>query len=251
MWASTKPGIRMLSRCSISRTSFGSPASSSRAGPTEPIWPCAVTSSPSSRNSKLPGSSCEPGSERKWSIAPRCAHTPFAESVRCATIDPGEHFGPLLFADAGNVAYRHGTGRDLLTDLCGAREDALGCIEQYAVRGRSQAGEARVRGMTARAAQRDNRLDANEAAGASPPCTGAGCAARCGHERDRDTGQREYAQGCGERRGVAVTFMGLVPRDEIDAQQHPCRANDDEHQPVFAGTISHRIVMADHHEQHR
>src|SRR6516164_2792822 len=188
MWASTKPGIRMLSPCSMSRASFGSPASSSRAGPIELISPCAVTSSPSSRNSKLPGSSCEPGSERKWSIAPRCAHTPSAESVRCATIDPGEHFGPLLFADAGNVAYGHGTGRDLLTELCSAREDALGCIEQYAVRGRSQAREARVRGMTARAAQRDDRLDANEAPAAVPPGHREGCAPGCGHERERDSG---------------------------------------------------------------
>src|SRR5689334_21151722 len=197
MWASTKPGIRMLSACSTSRASFGSPASSSRAGPIEAIWPCAVTSSPSSRNSKLPGSSCEPGSDRKCRIAPRCAHRPSAESVRCATIDPSENFGPLLFADAGNVAYGHGTGRELLADLLGAREDALGCIEQYAVRGRGEARQGRVRGMTARAAQGDDRFDANEAPGGGPPCIRAGCAARRGHERERDSGECEYAQGCG------------------------------------------------------
>jgi len=40
------------------------------------------------------------GSERKWRIAPRCAHGFTAMSVRSATFDPGEHFGSLLLGDA-------------------------------------------------------------------------------------------------------------------------------------------------------
>src|SRR5947207_2179523 len=124
----------MLSRCSTRSASLGKAGSSSRAGPIEATRPSAVTRSPSSKNSKLSGSSPDPGSERKWRIAPRCARTPPALSMWGATLDPGEHFGSLLLGDAGHVAYGHGTHGELLTYLVGACQDALGCIEQYARR---------------------------------------------------------------------------------------------------------------------
>src|SRR5690349_7146957 len=128
----------MLSRCSTSSASLGKAGSSSRAGPIEATRPSAVTRSPSSRNSKLSGSSPGPGSERKWRIAPRCARTPALSSVWGAMLDPGEHFGSLLHGDAGHVAYGHGTRGELLTHLVGACQDALGCIEQHAVRRRAE-----------------------------------------------------------------------------------------------------------------
>src|SRR5215467_12705473 len=123
MCASTKPGISKLSPCSMSCAPEGRRGSSSRAGPAALICPSLTSSSPSSKNTKLPGSSSGPGSARKYSSAPRCAHGLPVVSVWRATLDPGEHFGPLLIGDPGHVSHRHGARGDLLTHLLGARED--------------------------------------------------------------------------------------------------------------------------------
>src|SRR5947207_9233957 len=158
----------MLSRCSTRSASLGKAGSSSRAGPIEATRPSAVTRSPSSKNSKLSGSSPDPGSERKWRIAPRCARTPPALSMWGATLDPGEHFGSLLLGDAGHVAYGHGTRGELLTYLVGPCQDALGCIDQPAVRSRGDPRQGRSRGVTASAAALDDRIDADDAPGGGP-----------------------------------------------------------------------------------
>src|SRR6266513_6107426 len=165
MCASTNPGIRMLSPCSTTCVSVGRVGSSSRAGPSAAMHPSSVTSRPSSKNSKLPGSSCGPGSERKCRIAPRCAHGFTVMSVRSATFDPGEHFGSLLLGDAGNVSRGHGTCGDLLTYLLGARQDARGCVKQHAVGGCSKSRLRRFCRVTAGAPPGHDRLDVDEAPG--------------------------------------------------------------------------------------
>src|SRR5712672_1670877 len=103
------------------------------------MCPPRVTNTPSSRNSKLLGSSCAPGSERKCRMAPRCADGWAVRSVRSTTVDPSQHFGSLFLGYARNVAQGHGAGGNLLAHLLGVGKDAFGCVEQQAVGSRSEA----------------------------------------------------------------------------------------------------------------
>src|SRR4029077_16075788 len=162
----------------------------------------AVTRSPSSKNSKLSGSSPDPGSERKWRIAPRCARTPPLSSVWGATLDPGEHFGSLLLGAAGHVNYGHGTRGELLTHLVGACQDAVGCVEQHAVRSRGEPRQGRLRGVTGGAAALHDRPDAAGAPGGGQSFRPVTRWAR--HQCERDPGQREHAERRGQWRSVSL-----------------------------------------------
>src|SRR5262249_8042266 len=135
MCVSTKPGMSRLSVWPTTGMSVGRLDNSSRAGPTAATRPSRVTSRPSSRYSKLPASSCMPGSERKCRTAPRCAHCREVSSVGSAMVDPSQHCCSLLLCDAGNVAQWHGARDDLLTHLLRVRQDALGRIERQPVGG--------------------------------------------------------------------------------------------------------------------